>query len=137
MFMLEKLKKHSVKIFVFTINILLAAIAVLIIREKDQARLLENAQKELSPSENSNGNQQPSFENSVSVENADIPSAPADVSDQTLPVESKPDPSATSTPAAPDPIPSPAITVPSTPAPTSAPAPAPTAKPSNAKTKTS
>ena len=45
--MLDKLKKHSVKIFVFTINILLAAIAVLVIREKDQTRLLENVQKEI------------------------------------------------------------------------------------------
>jgi hypothetical protein len=140
--MLEKLKKHSVKIFVFTINILIAAVAVLIIREKDQARLLENAQKENPANENVNSDPLPSFENSVSAESVDSNSTPADESGQSLPVDSgtvAPSPPIPAIPATPvpTPIPSPAITVPSNPAPVSAPAPAPVAKPSNAKTKTS
>jgi hypothetical protein len=131
--MFDKLKKHSVKIFVFTINILLAAIAVLFIREKDQARLLENASKENLPSENTNSNILPSFENSVSAESAgsnlpslDIPNptSPSDNSAIVPPVPS------------PVPAPEPKTVAPSTPTVT-APTPVPAAKPSNAKTKTS
>jgi hypothetical protein len=136
--MLEKLKKHSVKIFVFTINILLAAIAVLIIREKDQARLLENAQKEIPANGTSQNNPSlPSFESSVSTESADSNSMPADASTQSCPVDDGTAAPAASLPATPAPVPSPEITVPSTSVPAPAPAPTPTAKPSNAKTKTS
>jgi hypothetical protein len=41
--MIETLKKHGVKIFVFLINVLLMAVAILVIRVKDQGRLLEQA----------------------------------------------------------------------------------------------
>ena len=128
--MLDKLKKHSVKIFVFTINILLAAIAVLIIREKDQARLLENAQKEFYQNGNPSSSSLPSFENSVSVESSGSDSSQANVSE----------PSPAGTPVA-APTPAPAVSVPAnsassvTPPPVAAPTPAP--KPSNAKTRTS
>ena len=81
--MLEKIKKHSVKIFVFTINILLAAIAVLVIREKDQTRLLGNLQKELSANENS---LLPSFENSVSSESVSSNTSPADAPARSSPI---------------------------------------------------
>ena len=84
--MLNNLKKHSVKIFVFTINILLAAIAVLIIREKDQARLLENTQKEILANENAQSSSSlPSFENSVSAEGVQSDSSQANVSEPSLP----------------------------------------------------
>ncbi|MFA5925921.1 MAG: hypothetical protein WC831_03210 [Parcubacteria group bacterium] len=46
--MLGRIRKHSVKIIVFAINICLAAAAVFIIREKDQPRLLEKFQKDSS-----------------------------------------------------------------------------------------
>ena len=147
--MFEKAKKHSVKIFVFTINILLAAIAILIIREKDQSRLLENAQKKIPASGDAQSSPSlPSFENSVSTENLGGDSNQADVSE--------PSPADNSAIVPPVPIPTP-IPAPvpapksaSTPAPAvSAPAnstsntstpvavPVPTTKPSNTKTKTS
>jgi hypothetical protein len=43
--MFEKLKNNGLKISVFVINILLMAIAVLVIREKDQQRLLDESGK--------------------------------------------------------------------------------------------
>ncbi|HUD08903.1 MAG TPA: hypothetical protein VMQ48_02310 [Candidatus Saccharimonadales bacterium] len=113
--MLDKLKKHSVKIFVFTINILLAAIVVLIIREKDQARLLENFQKELPANENAQSSSSlPSFENSVSTEGAQSDSSQANVS-ETSPSTNN------------------SVVVPNTPAPATT----PVSNSSNAKTKTS
>lgn len=124
--MLNELKKHSVKIFVFAINILLAAIAVFVIREKDQTRLLENAQKKNIPSENLNDDILPSFENSVSVENIGSDSSPAAV----------PAPTDNSGIAAPVPVPAPAVTAPPNPTSNIA-TPTPAAKSSNAKTKTS
>ena len=42
--MLEKIRRHSGKIFVFVINLLLMATAVLAIRAKDQNRLLKQAE---------------------------------------------------------------------------------------------
>lgn len=42
--MLKKLKKHAGKIFVLVINFLLMTIAVLIIKEKDQNRLLKQTE---------------------------------------------------------------------------------------------
>lgn len=45
--MLGKIKKHSVKILVFAMNMLLTAIAVFIILEKDQTRLFEKKQNDL------------------------------------------------------------------------------------------
>jgi len=112
--MLDKLKKHSVKIFVFTINVLLAAIAVLIIRGKDQARLLQEAAKEKAGTESVQNSQAfPGFESSVSAENIVSEPAPANV-----PVDNS----------------SVAPSVPDSTLPTPAPA---TASPSNAKTKTS
>jgi hypothetical protein len=131
--MFEKLRKHSVKIFVFTINILLAAIAVFIIREKDQARLLENASKENLPSENTNRYLLPSFENSVSAESAGSNSSPENIPDQ----PSSSDNSAI-IPPAPSPVTATEPKAVAPPAPTvAAPTPVPAAKPSNAKTKTS
>jgi len=128
--MLEKIKKHSVKIFVFTINILLAAIAVLIIREKDQARLLENAQKENPTDESAQNIPPPSFESSVSSEILGGDSSQTNVSEP-----SPPDNSAM-TPAAP--VPDPTVSDPAnSTSNTIVPAPTTTTKPSNAKTKTS
>jgi len=124
--MLENLKKNSVKFFVFTINILLTVIAVFSIREKDQARLLENVQKENIPNENVNGTALPSFENSI--ENSTIQT---DAFSQPLPAESDaalPENSASEVSS-----PAPAITVPTVPAP----APVKTTAPANTKTKTS
>jgi hypothetical protein len=113
--MLDKLKKNSVKIFFFTINILLAAIAVLVIREKDQARLLENTQKEILANENAQSSSSlPSFENSVSAEGVQSDSSQANVS-ETSPSTNN------------------SVVVPKT----SAPATTPVSSPSNAKTKTS
>jgi hypothetical protein len=43
--MFGKLRKHGVKILVFLVNILLAAVAVFVIREKDRARLSEKAEE--------------------------------------------------------------------------------------------
>ena len=142
--MLDKLKKHSVKIFVFTINILLAAIVVLIIREKDQARLLKNAQKEVSLDGNVQSSPTlPSFENSVSAENTGS-DLPPDV--QNLPVPA--DNSIVVPPPAPAPSSVPVTKPATTPVPkVSAPTTNSTSnnsssttqitKPSNAKTKTS
>ena len=62
--MFGKLRKNSVKIIVFGINIALAAVAVFAIRGKDQARLEENSQKENSANENTESNLLPSFKNS-------------------------------------------------------------------------
>jgi hypothetical protein len=127
--MLEKLKKHSVKIFVFTINILLAAIAVLIIREKDQARLLEGSPKEVPIGGNAQNIPLPSFEDSVSTESVKSDSVQADA----------PVGNSTTIPAVPIPVPTPTPTVVAPPSSSSVstPAPAPAANPSNAKTKTS
>ncbi|MCX6766236.1 MAG: hypothetical protein NT170_00410 [Candidatus Moranbacteria bacterium] len=135
--MFEKLKKHSVKIFVFTINILLAAIAVLIIREKDQARLLENTQKEILANENAQSSSAlPSFENSVSSGGVQSDSPPANVSKPSPPADTS-----TAVPVTPAPSPAP-ISVPKpapvpVPAAISAPATVQNANPSNARTKTS
>ncbi|OGI25478.1 MAG: hypothetical protein A3J76_03750 [Candidatus Moranbacteria bacterium RBG_13_45_13] len=113
--MLEKLKKHGVKILVFLINILLAAVAVFVIREKDQARLLEKAQEEKNlESENAKKDPLPSFENSVSVESqqgtsgAESNSSPEDPANQ-IP----PDGSAAVAPVVPPPAnPAPMIPIP-------------------------
>lgn len=141
--MFDKLKKHSVKIFVFTINILLAAIAVLIIREKDQARLLENFQKELPSNGNPNSSQLPSFENSVSIEGVQSDSSQANVSETSPSTNNSVVVPKTPTPT-PTPIPKPAsVPAPKVSAPTnstsnvSAPATDPVSNSSNAKTKTS
>jgi|GEM_PF-2041943 len=131
--MFERLKKYSVKILVFTINILLAAIAVLIIREKDQARLLENARKEVSIGGNAQNIPLPSFENSVSAESLGGGSSQANVPEPSPAVDNS-----TVSPAAPTPASAATPKSVSTPAPViSAPAPAPTTKSSNAKTRTS
>jgi hypothetical protein len=45
--MLYKVKKHINKILVFALNFLLMAIAILVIKEKDQARLSEKKQNDL------------------------------------------------------------------------------------------
>lgn len=63
--MLDRLKKNSVKILVFAVNILLAAIAVLVIREKDQDRLLGKAGKENPASSGAAGENLPSFKQSI------------------------------------------------------------------------
>jgi hypothetical protein len=138
MFMLEKVKKHGLKIFVFLFNALLAVIAVLIIREKDQTRLLENSQKEIPPNANEQNISLPSFESSVSTESLESDSVQADVA------EPSPADNSTIAPVAPIPAPKPVSTPdPAVSAPanstsnTLVPAPAPAAKPSNAKTKTS
>jgi hypothetical protein len=117
--MFDKLKKHSVKIFVFTINILLAAIAVLIIREKDQARLLENAQKENIANENAGSSTLPSFEGSVEDNSVqiDVPSQPSPVDSSTVVPENT----------------APEISVPTNPVPV----PVQNIAPANTKTKTS
>lgn len=140
--MLEKLKKHSVKILVFTINILLAAIAVFVIREKDQARLLERAQtnKDNTESENAKKITPPSFESSVSVEEQEKKSETTDNEDQEdISTQDTPTDNSNVVPAAPSPSnPVPAVSVPAAPVPSvSTPAPVPIPKPSNAKTKTS
>ncbi|OGI27438.1 MAG: hypothetical protein A2359_04870 [Candidatus Moranbacteria bacterium RIFOXYB1_FULL_43_19] len=119
--MFGKLRKNSVKIIVFGINIALAAVAVFAIRGKDQARLEENSQKENSANENTESNLLPSFKNSLNAgeepENTDMPI-------QIPPAENATVVPADSASASPVPV---------------APAPAPAAKtnPSNAKTKTS
>ncbi len=123
------IKRHSVKILVFTINIFLAAIAVFIIREKDQARLLEKAQMNNYGSENAADNTLPSFKSSVGAEESNVP---ADIPDQSSPVSSE---AAVPT----EPVPVPQNIVP-TPVPTPvipAPPSVPQTKPSNAQTKTS
>lgn len=82
--MFERLAKHGTKILVFLINILLMAIAIFVIREKDQARLFEKAQTEngSGASASTESNILPSFENSVSLEEQNTKDAgPADVSD--------------------------------------------------------
>src|SRR4030042_1013765 len=85
--MFDKLRKHSVKIFVFVINILLAAIAVFIIREKDQARLLEKMQEEKKNLESENTESDPpsSFESSVSIEEQESASSLENSLEQTNP----------------------------------------------------
>src|SRR4030042_5514930 len=85
--MFNKLRKHSVKIFVFIINILLAAIAVFIIQEKDQARLLEKMQEEKKNLESENTKNDPpsSFESSVSIEEQESASSPENSLEQTNP----------------------------------------------------
>jgi hypothetical protein len=130
--MFEKTKNHGVKILVFAINILLAAIAVFVIREKDRARLEENFQKEKDALEKNNPQDvlPPSFESSVSVEEqqgVDAPETgiPQDSnSDQTLP--------ATNNTVIP-PTTAPIITTPTVPASSQT----KTTKPADRKTKTS
>jgi hypothetical protein len=134
--MIENIKKHSVKILVFMINILLAAIAVLVIRGKDQSRLLQDAAKENVGSGNAQNNQSfPSFENSVSADGAESDPVSSDVS-----VQPSPSDNGAITPSMP--VPTPAIV----PAPKLVPAPAPAnpslvpiqnSVPVNTKTKTS
>ena len=126
----DKLKKNGVKYLVFAINVLLAATAVLIIREKDQARLLEKAQKENVGSESVAGSQFPSFKSSISAEesenNKDIPTDdPLVESEAVVPVSPT---TQEIIPANPALVPVP--TLPDT-------APVLKKKPSNAKTKTS
>lgn len=123
--MFDKLKKNGVKYLVFAINILLAAIAVLVIREKDQARLLEKAQMENVGSGSEASSQLPSFKSSVSVEenSGAIDQTQVPPVDSGENVSAEPDPQ-NIVPAAPTPVPV-------------APAPVPQTKPSNAKTKTS
>ncbi|MDI6777685.1 MAG: hypothetical protein QMD77_00680 [Patescibacteria group bacterium] len=106
--MLNRLRKHSVKIFVFTINILLAAIAVFIIRGKDQARLLEDSGERQSDVNIS------SFKENINLDPSDGNSEEA--MPETQPDSTKQNP-ASSTIAPSDPIPSPS-TMPVTPAPT-------------------
>lgn len=118
--MAEKLRKHGVKILVFIINILLAAIAVFIIREREQAKLLEKAQseKENPGSESVKNDISSSFENSVNIGEQGDPIGPENNSKQS-------DVSAKTPP--------PAKPIPATPVPS----PTQKTKPSNAKTKTS
>jgi hypothetical protein len=126
--MLNMLKKNSVKYLVFAINVLLAAIAVLIIREKDQARLISKAQKESVGNESEAGSQLPSFKSSVNVEE----------SLDTIPVQVPPVDSQADVPV--EPVPqsiAPATPTPKKTAPALTPAPVPKAKPANAQTKTS
>lgn len=122
--MLERLKKHSVKILVFVINLLLAAITIFAIQEKDQNRLLKNAENERK-NENVATDNVSSFENSVNIkEQEKANDAENNVGQKDTPIKTSP---ADNT-----------IIVPVTPPPAD-PAPAPTkkTKPSNAKTKTS
>jgi hypothetical protein len=136
--MLDKLKKNGVKFLVFAINILLAAIAVLIIREKDQARLLTKAQEDNPNKESLKTNNEalPSFKNTLdseiqsAVESIKNNLFHPDIADQAPPVENVVPVPATTPPAA---VPSPKITPPADTVPT----PVPQTKPSNAQTKTS
>ena len=68
--MFNRLKNNGIKILVFIINILLMVVAVLVISEKDQMRLLGKAQdgKKNLGSENVGNDALPSFGNSASVE---------------------------------------------------------------------
>lgn len=124
----DKFKKNGVKYLVFAINILLAAIAVLVIREKDQTRLLNQAQKENVGNESAGGDQLPSFKSSVNVEGANDASIPKQEplvnSEAVVPMDLAPQ-----NVVSPVPVPN---TAPLTPAPA-----ATKAKPSNAQTKTS
>lgn len=132
--MLEKIKRHGVKIFIFAINVLLAVVAVLAIKEKDQGRLLEKAHEEKNSIEEESIKKEslPSFKGSVEIDaqgGADAAisednSVKAEPPVQTIPVEN-----ANITPA-------PSIPAATSPA-TTAPSPAKKTKPSNAKTKTS
>ena len=130
--MFNKLRKHSVKIFVFIINILLAAIAVFIIQEKDQARLLEKMQEEKKNLESENTESDPpsSFESSVSIEEQESASSLENSLEQTNPsTQNLPASNETVVPVNPppeNPIPANTNSTPTT-----------KTKPSNAKTKTS
>lgn len=106
--MLGRVKKHSVKILVFFTNILLAAVAVLIIRGKDQVRLIENLAGKKSDVDT------PSFKGNLKL---DSPGGnPADTSSE---IQSDPadQNSADNSVMPSDPIPSPS-TAPAVPAPT-------------------
>ena len=65
--MFDRLRKHGMKTLVFIINVLLMAIAALVIREKDQSRFFQNAEKEKGNENTASGNLS-SFESSVSIE---------------------------------------------------------------------
>jgi hypothetical protein len=125
--MLGKLRKHGVKILVFLVNILLAAVAVFVIREKDRARLSEKAEEKNGDSGAGKVEDSilPSFENSIDGEEQQS-AGPSDPIQTNIPAEiPKQD--------------NPAI-VPQSPIPaTSTPAPPPASKsqPANRKTKTS
>lgn len=129
--MLGNLKKNGIKIIAFFFNVLLAAIAVFIIREKDQTRLIEKNQEEKKniESESTKKDSLPSFENSVSAESqqgtsgVESDSGQTDALIQTLPADN-----ATTAPAAP-PL---ATPIPETTAPA-----AQNTKPADRKTKTS
>src|SRR4030042_4593264 len=112
-FMLNRLKRHSVKILVFFINILLAAIAAFIIRERDQARLLENSQEKDLSKKKQSGADNPSFKENLNLDSSDGNSE--DVVPETQPDLTEQNPPDTIVPS--EPIPSPS-TVPAVPAPT-------------------
>ena len=137
--MLEKIRNHSGKIFIFVVNLFLMMIAIFVIKDKDQTKRAIETQKNILDENSTLKVELQSLKgvlneiNSVlSVEETAIP---ADESQSIETVAPPADP-------APVPAPTPAVAAPVVPAPipvpaTSVPAPVQKTAPSNAKTKTS